>query len=267
MDIMETNETEKKKTDRYLGDEWENWTGELDESKTYNEKSGLFAVFSVFAMAVFFGIIAVSLYMIEPRLYMISPVLLKVVLASAVVFAAGCGIWFLLIIISVQTGKNLFFSLRFGQITASKILPSAMALARRLGISRDRIGKSFVVFSNTIVSISYKTYSGKTIIILPRCLRPEIKTQVQEIAGQADIKVFTATGGGQARKIVRDERPHAVIAVACERDLMSGINDVVPKLTAFGITNIRPEGPCKNTELDIGDLKKAIKTLTGVTVD
>ncbi len=81
------------------------------------------------------------------------------------------------------------------------------------------------------------------------------------------VKVYTVTGGGQARKVIRAQRPTAVIGVACERDLMSGIQDVAPKLPTLGVTNKRPNGPCKNTLIDIGELKKAITTLTGVSFD
>ena len=48
---------------------------------------------------------------------------------------------------------------------------------------------------------------------------------------------------------------------------MSGINDVAPKMPTLGVTNKRPEGPCKNTIIDLNELKEAIKVLTGVTLD
>ena len=81
------------------------------------------------------------------------------------------------------------------------------------------------------------------------------------------MEVYTAAGGGQARKIIREQRPTAVIGVACERDLMSGINDIVPKMPTLGVTNKRPEGPCKNTLINMDELRKAIETLTGVSLE
>jgi Protein of unknown function DUF116. len=40
------------------------------------------------------------------------------------------------------------------------------------------------------------------------------------------VKVAVATGGTLARKVVKDIKPKAIIAIACERDLTSGILDV-----------------------------------------
>lgn len=60
-----------------------------------------------------------------------------------------------------------------------------------------------------------------------------------------------------ARQIVYKTRPKAVLAIACERDLMSGIQDVYP-LPAVGVLNIRPNGPCYNTHVDIEAVKEEL---------
>ena len=48
------------------------------------------------------------------------------------------------------------------------------------------------------------------------------------------------------------------MAIACERDLTSGIQDVYP-LPAVGVLNIRPNGPCFNTHVDIEKVREEIK--------
>ncbi|MCX8030476.1 MAG: DUF116 domain-containing protein [Thermodesulfovibrionales bacterium] len=73
-----------------------------------------------------------------------------------------------------------------------------------------------------------------------------------------DMKIFIATGGNMARKIVRDIDPLAIIAIACERDLCSGIVDVYP-LPVIGIINERPAGPCFNTTINKYKIIEAIK--------
>jgi len=70
-----------------------------------------------------------------------------------------------------------------------------------------------------------------------------------------------ATGGTLARKIVKDFRPRLIIAVACERDLTSGIHDTYP-LPVYGILNQRPNGPCWNTKVDIQRVEEAIQTFS-----
>ncbi|HXX56538.1 MAG TPA: DUF116 domain-containing protein [Thermodesulfovibrionales bacterium] len=94
-----------------------------------------------------------------------------------------------------------------------------------------------------------------------RCGKCEIKDLIQ-IADDNNLSLFVATGGNLARKIVMDVRPEAIVAVACERDLSSGIADSYP-LPILGITNERPFGPCFNTQVSLERVKEAIAFFTG----
>jgi hypothetical protein len=78
-----------------------------------------------------------------------------------------------------------------------------------------------------------------------------------QIAEENHLTLFVATGGSLARRIVHDVKPDAVIAVACENDLSSGLVDTYP-LPILGITNERPFGPCVNTRVDLEKIKEAI---------
>ena len=71
------------------------------------------------------------------------------------------------------------------------------------------------------------------------------------------IKLAIATGGTLARRKIMELKPKAIIAVACERDLISGLQDV-KDLPVLAIVNRRPEGPCVNTEMDIELVEKGI---------
>jgi hypothetical protein len=53
---------------------------------------------------------------------------------------------------------------------------------------------------------------------------------------------------------VVQSRPRIILAVACERDLASGIQDTYP-LPVFGILNQRPNGPCLDTNVDLSQVK------------
>lgn len=90
-----------------------------------------------------------------------------------------------------------------------------------------------------------------------RCGKCQI-TNIIQIADDNDLKLFVATGGNLARKIVTDARPHAIVAVACERDLISGIADSYP-LPVLGIINERPFGPCINTRVSLQQVKEALE--------
>ena len=89
-----------------------------------------------------------------------------------------------------------------------------------------------------------------------RCGRCGIKDLIG-IAEDYKLDLFVATGGTLARKIVAEARPGAIIAIACERDLSSGLVDTYP-MPVLGIPNERPFGPCINTRVDLEKVKEAI---------
>lgn len=101
------------------------------------------------------------------------------------------------------------------------------------------------------VRLTYNIYNCK------RCGKCEIRDLIQ-IAEENHLTLFVATGGSLARRIVDKIKPDAVVAVACENDLSSGIVDIYP-LPVLGITNIRPYGPCINTKVDLSQVKEAIE--------
>ena len=77
------------------------------------------------------------------------------------------------------------------------------------------------------------------------------------LAHKYGIHMAVATGGTLARQMVKQIRPKAIVAVACERDLTSGIQDVFP-LPVVGVLNERPFGPCFNTRVDIKRVEAAV---------
>jgi hypothetical protein len=80
---------------------------------------------------------------------------------------------------------------------------------------------------------------------------------LNELSDRYQVKIAVATGGTLARRIIVDNRPEAIVAVACELDLTSGIQDSYP-IPVIGILNERPNGPCINTKVDIEKVKDAI---------
>ncbi|MFZ6017219.1 MAG: DUF116 domain-containing protein [Nitrospirota bacterium] len=93
-----------------------------------------------------------------------------------------------------------------------------------------------------------------------RCGKCEIRDLIQ-IADDNHLNLFVATGGSLARRIVTEVKPEAIVAVACENDLSSGIADTYP-LPILGIPNERPFGPCVNTQVDLEKVKEAIEFLS-----
>lgn len=68
------------------------------------------------------------------------------------------------------------------------------------------------------------------------------------------IGIKVATGGTLARKFIKDEKADLIIAVACERDLVTGIYDALP-MSVYGVYNKKVNGPCISTDVSIGEIK------------
>ena len=80
-----------------------------------------------------------------------------------------------------------------------------------------------------------------------------------EIAKRYNVAAFVATRGQLARRVIRERRPKAVVAVACERDMVSGLHDVAGRLPVLGLTMQLPNGPCKDASLDLVRMEEFVK--------
>ncbi len=78
-----------------------------------------------------------------------------------------------------------------------------------------------------------------------------------------DFGVVACMVGGGRDAVARTQQPHikAVVAVACETELVQGIWASFPK-PVLGVVNATPEGPCKNTLANPNEVIKAIESLT-----
>lgn len=183
-----------------------------------------------------------------------------------------------LLVLTTALGKDIFFT-RFMRLVVIKfLLPVIEFVGRILGLDKDRIRQSFIAMNNSLVtSQRYKVRPERVLILLPHCIqlfdceikvtgdvnkcvmcgRCDIKGLV-EIGRKYGIDISVATGGTLARKVIVEKRPKLVLAVACERDLTSGIKDCYP-LPVIGILNLRPHGPCFNTMVDAAAIDAALQ--------
>jgi uncharacterized protein len=77
------------------------------------------------------------------------------------------------------------------------------------------------------------------------------------LARDRGVHLAIVPGGTLARQVIKKLRPKAVLAIACERDLVSGIQDVFP-MPVIGVLNDRPFGPCCNTKVDMVRIEEAL---------
>ena len=160
------------------------------------------------------------------------------------------------------------------------LFPVAVRLAKPFGIGRRKLEGSFIATSNLLFGrMGIRVPADRLLVVTPHCLQlatcPHKITRdpnnckrcggcdigaLVTLAEEMGFHFFVATGGTLARQIVYQTRPKAVLAIACERDLMSGIQDVYP-LPAVGVLNIRPNGPCYNTHVDIDEVKAQLEKI------
>ncbi len=183
----------------------------------------------------------------------------------------------LLLVFTIFRGKDIFLSQKLRGIVAKVLFPFMILMGRLVGVSKERVQQSFIELNNHLVQSNHdRTRPNKLLILLPHCIQNfdcqvkitgnirnckgcgkcEIKDLI-ELCDQYQVKIAVATGGTLARRIIVDNRPEAIVAVACELDLTSGIQDTYP-IPVIGILNERPNGPCINTKVDIQKVKQAI---------
>jgi hypothetical protein len=250
-------ERDRRATDRILGDEWLDWKGTREPSQITEGKR----TYLLLSLAVLVGFVLLGLlfwYLVLPRFeeygHFYAVLLTAIVGLGALFFL----VWYALLIGAVVSQRiYLAVCLHRGSNLLIMLFPAVARLARSLGISRDRVSHSFIEVSNRLVG-PWRT-EGTVLALVPRCLSKEHKNAIREIcSAYPNVVLHTAPGGTEARTIIREIDPAAIVAVACERDLVTGIHEVAPKIPVIGIPNTRPLGPCKDTSLDIEKFNAAI---------
>ena len=248
--------------DRRLGDEWLDWEGEVEE-QGFDERRRLFVLLAAGGMALGMVGIAALWYLILPRLAQLDPRLPTVVGGLLVGGLGLVVIYFGLIVCSAATGRNLLPPPLRAWTLMGILVPVALSVGRRLGLSRDRVGNSIIKFNNALIWANTREERNRLLILLPRCLRKPVREQILQLAERYHCETSTVGGGTAARKVIERVRPTGIVAIACERDLVSGIREVAPRVPVIGIPNKRPEGPCKNTEVAADEVEEAIRTFRG----
>jgi hypothetical protein len=246
------------------------------EKKTFIFLLLLTSLLLVILAAVLWWIPYVGYTYIHPQL----PLIMAFVFLAVAVFLIGGG---LTLVLTIIRGKNLFVNRRIRGVVIRFLFPLLVVVGRLVGIGKDRVRRSFVVANNLLVLGEAKRVPPeKLLILLPQCIqnhecdvritggkvenckecgRCKIK-QLKRLSVQYGVSIAVATGGTLARKIVVDKRPDIIIAVACERDLTSGIQDTYP-IPVYGILNKRPNGPCFDTDVTLELIEDGIKVYLG----
>jgi hypothetical protein len=211
---------------------------------------------------------------IHPVLPHVSAVLCAVLLLLLAWICAG-------LIFHVYTGLPLPGMGRIRGLTIRLILPLMLLLGRALGIRREEVRLSYIKVNNELVLASKtRCRPEELLVLIPHCtqrgdcprrlgMNPENCGRcgrcpvggLLELRDAYAFRLRMATGGTIARLIVAEERPCLIIAVACDRDLTSGIQDCCP-IPVFGLLNERPRGPCRDTLVSPARLETLVRYFT-----
>ncbi|MGV8074943.1 MAG: DUF116 domain-containing protein [Syntrophobacteraceae bacterium] len=209
------------------------------------------------------------------------PLIMSVIVAGmgAVVIVALS-----LLIIVTLLGHDVPFSQKLRGVSIKILLPALFAVGKLVGLSREEVMHAYVAVNNELVMAQCR--NGRpprnVLLLMPHCLQDKDCTvkithkvenckrcgkcpikSLLEISSEYGVDLAVATGGTIARRIVIEKRPDLIIAVACERDLTSGIQDTTP-LPVYGIFNQRPFGPCLNTQVSLDHVESVLREIASL---
>jgi hypothetical protein len=183
----------------------------------------------------------------------------------------------ILLVVTIILGRDIVLSQKLRGIVIQVLFPFMVVVGKILGISKRTVQQSFIAINNQlVVSNSHRAKAKRILLLLPQCTQDfdcdvkitgniencrrcgtcEIK-DLLELSEKYRVQIAVATGGTLARRIIVQNRPQAIVAVACELDLTTGIQDAYP-VPVIGILNDRPYGPCMNTRVDIEKVEEGI---------
>lgn len=183
-----------------------------------------------------------------------------------------------LLTLTIILGRDLFISKKLRGIIVKIVFPLLIGVGRLFGVRKEQVQRSFIEINNQLVlAQKIRTTPDKVLLLMPHCLqfhdcavritgnvenckrcgKCHIKGLV-EISDKYGVGLAVATGGTIARRIIVERRPQVIIAVACERDMVSGLQDSYP-LPVYGVLNHRPHGPCFDTEVDLVRIEQAVQ--------
>ena len=251
----------KIETDRRLGHEWDEWNGQpLANDGDFRSTAGKFFLFTAMGLTAIVVASAAGVFLLAPRLAQVADWLPRALYVTDAGLALAGLIWLALIGVSYVTNRALLPSRFAERGLLLKTLRLASRVGEVFGVQRDWTDNAAIAVYNRLAwAREWRVRANEMLILIPRCLSRTALEGVMEIAKRYDVATFVATRGAYARQAIRERRPKAVVAVACERDMVSGLHDVAGRLPVLGLTMQLPNGPCKDASLDLAKMEEFVR--------
>lgn len=246
--------------DRRLGHEWDEWDGTpLPNRGNFSSPPALFFGWAALSIVVSVAMAAAGVWLLEPHLARLSGNLPRWTWSVLAIGTALYLVWWLALGASYLLRRPLLPA----ALAERGLFLRVMAFTSRVASwfrQRDRVENAAVKVYNALALLRVRAVGpGELLLLVPRCLSRATLDRVLESAGRFQVPVFVATRGQLARRVIRERRPRAVVAVACERDMVTGLHDVAGRVPVLGLTMTLPAGPCKDAELDHETLEKYMR--------
>ena len=251
----------KIETDRRLGHEWDEWDGDpLPNDGDFRTTTGRYFLFTAVGIAAMVTVGAAAVYLLSPRLAQLATWLPAALYIGDAALAVLGALWLGLIGLSYVTDRALLPSRFAERGLLLKTLRLSSRVGEVFGVQRDWTDNAAVAVYNRLAwAREWRVRANEMLILIPRGLSRAALDGVMDIAKRYDVATFVATRGAYARQAIRERRPKAVVAVACERDMISGLRDVAGRLPVLGLTMQLPNGPCKDASLDLVKMEEFVK--------
>lgn len=186
----------------------------------------------------------------------------------------------LILVFNIYTGRYFPGIYWVRHILIRLLLPLMEIIGKLIGFDKNLVRRSFIKINNEFVIANFQPSSPDSLLLLlPHCIQSSScprrlqfsinncidcgKCQIghlRKLAMQYGFHIAIATGGTVARRIIVECKPKYIVAIACERDLSSGIQDSYP-IPVYGVLNDRPLGPCRDTLVDEDQLSHILTHL------
>ncbi len=264
------NERLIQRKDRKLGHEWKEWCEH--KAACFPDDTTASPALWLIAMPVFLFLVLVVTFALMMGIAALVNVSSTVISTIGIVLVA-CMI-IVVLYFSLCVGVSVLLQRDYAFFLPGRRMLAALTFCAGhifhwMGIvSRDRLGNSFIAILNSLQVSSLNGTKQKTIpaarhlLLLPRCIERTAQESILQRSRDLHIPYAIAGDGASARKAVERHNPDVILAIACERDLVTGIRDVHRRIPIICLTVQRPEGPCKNCTVDIETFSRHIKNLT-----
>lgn len=246
--------------DRRLGHEWDEWNGQpLPNKGDFDSPPSHFFPWAALTLGFGLGTLALLLFLLGPRIGLLHPAAPGILWLSLAAASSLTWLWLALVLLAFLLNRPLLPEVLAERGPLLRLMRWTSIVAGRFG-RRDWVENAGVkVYDALALMRGRKVGKGELLLLIPRCLSKTALDGVLSIAGKYEVPVFVATRGQLARRVIQERRPRAVVAVACERDMVSGLHDVAGKVPVLGLTMTLPSGPCKDAGIDLGKLEEWVR--------